>query len=211
MKNYNLNVKNRSEELKGKNHAGRLRRSGMLPGNIIAGGKSALVQFAEKDIEMLIKSGLRNSSVLSMEGESSAAGKQVVVKEIQRHPVTNRIQHIDFYQLTKGKRLLVTVGVVPNGLAKGVKSGGILEQFIHKLRVKTVPEALKEVVDVDVTNLELGQAIRLGDLNLPSEWDVVIQGNPIILKVAYARVAPVEAATPGAATPATPSTPAPAS
>ena len=197
MKEYKLNIKERAKDQIGKNISGRFRKSGMVPANVIATGNSTLIQFVEKDLELLIKAGLRNSSLINLENENGGGGgskKQVVVKEIQRHPVTNKILHVDFYQVTHGKTLTVNVAVNPVGLAKGIKAGGSLEHLIRKLKIKSKPESLKEVIEVDVTNLELGQAIRFEDLKLPADWIVKMEGNPVIVKIAYARVAAVEEA-----------------
>ena len=194
MKEYKLNIKERAKDQIGKNISGRFRRSGMVPANVIATGNSTLIQFVEKDLELLIKAGLRNSSLINLESDNGGSKKQVVVKEIQRHPVTNKILHVDFYQVTNGKVLTVNVAVNPVGLAKGIKAGGSLEHLIRKLKIKSKPESLKEVIEVDVTNLELGQAIRFEDLKLPADWIVKMEGNPVIVKIAYARVAAVEEA-----------------
>ena len=187
MKSYSLNAKKRIEIEKGKNQVGRLRRSGRIPGNLISKGKSSLLSFGEKDFKALVIAGLGTSSLiqLALEGEESS---QAIVKELQRHPVNGELLHVDFYKVSKGEAFWVKVAVEPRGLSKGIKAGGALEQYINNLDVRTAPESLQEVVEIDITNLEKGESIYFKDLNLPKEWEVGMEGNPIVLKVAHARV-----------------------
>ena len=187
MKSYSLNVKKRTEE-KGKNEVGRLRRAGSIPGNLIAKGKSSPLSFGEKDFGNLIKAGLGSSSIIKLAMMERGEAAEAIVKELQRHPVNGKFLHVDFYKVSKGEKLWVKVAIEPHGLAKGVKAGGALEQYINNINVRTVPEALQELIEVDVTNLDKGEAVHFQDLNIPKEWETRIEGNPIVLKVARARV-----------------------
>ena len=195
MKTYNLSVKKRLEKEKGKNAIGRLRRDGRIPANLLSKEGSSLLCFAEKDFGNLINSGLRSSSIVKLDMEGGAS-VEAIVKELQRHPVSSKILHVDFYKVTKGKKLSVKIALESQGLAKGVKAGGALEQYIRNINVRTVPEALQEVIEVDVTDLEKGDALHFEDLNIPKEWETRIEGNPIVLKVARARVALADAEAP---------------
>ena len=187
MPTYKLEAQTRNSSECGKGHARRLRRKGALPGNLIAQGKSTLISVPDKELETLIKSGLRSSSIIDL-SITGGAKVQAIIKELQRHVVNNKVLHVDFYQITENKRLQVKIGVEPVGTAKGIKLGGALEHYIRNLQVRTTPESLKEVIEVDISNLNVGEALYLKDLNIPQEWDVIIEGNPIVLKIAQARV-----------------------
>ena len=89
---------------------------------------------------------------------------------------------------------MLKIAIEPRGLSKGVKAGGVLEQYIHNLSVRSTPEALQEVIEVDVTDLDMGSAVYFKDLNLPKEWETRIEGNPVVLKVARARITAPSAA-----------------
>ncbi len=188
MKKYIIKAKKRLENEKGKNHAGRLRRSGRIPVNLISKSKSVLLSISEKEFKLSLSSGLRSSSIVTIEIEGEG-NIQAVVKELQRHPIHNTPLHIDFYRLTPGECLLVTVGIEPKGSVKGVKAGGALEQYIRHLKIRALPESLQEVISIDVTNLDVGQAVYFNDLNLPSNWEVAMEGNPIVMKVSIPRIA----------------------
>ncbi len=193
MKTYALKTKNRLKGEKGKNAAGRLRRQGIVPANLMSKGSSSLLSFLERDFEALVKSGLRSSSLIELDTEKE--GKlQVVVKEYQRHPISAKLLHADFYQVEKDKAFLVRIGIEPRGTAKGIKMGGALEHYVRSIQVQTTLEALQEVVEVDISHLEVGQAVYLEDLRLPSAWKVLLDANPIILRIARARVSGTDAA-----------------
>lgn len=195
-----LNCKPRSE--KGKNEMNRLRTAGFIPGNLISEGKSIPVSFATADFMKLLQGGLRQSSFFEAKLEGGD-GSQVYVKEIQRHPVSGDVLHVDFYRITPGRRISLSVPVETRGTSKGVKAGGALEHFIRSLKVRANPESIKEIIEVDVSNLDVGGSIHMSDLDIPADWDVRMPGNPIIIKVAASRTSrqsDTAAAEPAAAT-----------
>jgi large subunit ribosomal protein L25 len=171
----------------GKNAAGRLRRQGVIPANLIAEGKSEMIQIKDADFRKLLTSGLRQSSIIDITHDNGTSEK-VIVKEIHRHPVTSNILHVDFYRVRPQKKVRVNVAVETFGMAKGVKAGGALEHFIRVLKVSATPESLIDVLKVDVTSLDVGQAIHLDQIGVPAEWEVKVEGNPIVCKIARSRL-----------------------
>ena len=188
-----LVCKKRSE--KGKNAAGRLRRGGYLPGNVISDGKSIPLSVPQADFAHMLNQGLRPSTLIDLEIEGEAGPSRVFVKELQRHPVSGTPLHVDFYRVTPGRKVLVTVAVEHHGNSKGVKGGGALEHFIRTLKVKAVPESLKDLIKVDITDLDVGESVHLADLGLPSDWELRMTGNPVVLKVARSRMSRGETET----------------
>ncbi|MBU45561.1 MAG: 50S ribosomal protein L25 [Spirochaetaceae bacterium] len=172
---------------RGKNVARRTRVAGKIPGNLIGSGKSEALELDAKDFEKLLQSGLRQSSEIQLDMEGEGVVK-VLAKEIQRHPVSGEILHVDLYRINPGQTLRVNVPVETKGFARGVKAGGALEHYIRQLRVRTPPESLKEKIEVDITNLQVGGQIHLKDLDIPGDWDVMMKGNPIICKIAQSRM-----------------------
>ena len=94
-------------------------------------------------------------------------GKQVkaILKDIQFHPVKDTILHVDFYQITEEKPIVMEVPVQLEGLAEGVKAGGKLALQIRKLKVKALYNAIPERLVINVSNLALGKTIKVGELN----------------------------------------------
>ena len=193
MKDTILNTKPRTES--GKNAVGRLRRQGNLPANLIADGKSTMLSIDASEFRKLLNSGLRQSSLFTLNvGEKS---EKVFVKELARDPVSGTVLHVDFYRVTAGRKVMVTVPIEHTGVARGVKVGGALEQFINSIKVKSAPEDLIDVMQVDVSALDVGDAIHLKDLKIPANWEVLLEGNPLIIKVAHSRMARADEGAPG--------------
>jgi large subunit ribosomal protein L25 len=136
-----------------------------------------------------------------------------VIQELQFHPVTDELVHVDFIELVPGKKIIVEIPIKVIGVSKGIKDGGKLYQRIKKLKVKTTPEKLMDRIPVDVTNIELGKSIRVNEMKLDGmeilnapHIPVVSVLIPRVVKeetpVAAAVAAPVEgAAAPAAGAP----------
>jgi large subunit ribosomal protein L25 len=96
--------------------------------------------------------------------------------------------HVDFYKINPGHKFRVAIPVELTGSAKGVKAGGALEHYIRQLKVMTTPEKIMEKIEVDITNLGVGEAIHLSQLNLPREWETRLTGDPVVCRVAQSRM-----------------------
>lgn len=89
-----------------------------------------------------------------------------ILKDIQFHPVKDSILHMDFYQVTEDKPIVMNVPVKLVGLASGVKAGGKLEQILRTLKVKALYTQMPQKIEVDVTKLIIGKTIKVGDINI---------------------------------------------
>jgi large subunit ribosomal protein L25 len=177
-----LTVKATKRSSTGKNENNRLRASGLVPINVIYDGKSIPGSVDETEINKVINSGIRSATLIDMEMEGEGKSP-VFVKEIQRFPATNKVRHIDFYKVTPGKKITAKVGVRTTGVAKGSKAGGQFEHLIHELKIKSIPEDLKDLIVVDVTELEVGQSIKVSQLDVPKSWEIITNGDPIVTSV----------------------------
>lgn len=177
---------------KGKNEMVRLRRAGEVPGNMISAGKAVTISFPRTSVLKLVQGGLRQSTVIDLQVDAET--NKVLVKEVQRHPVSGEIVHMDFYKLTPGKKVTVNIPVRAVGSPIGVKSGGAMEQYYNSVKISTVPEKLRETIDLDVTKLDVGDGIRLSAITFPEGWDIRLEGDPMILKVARSRMVVEEGA-----------------
>ncbi|MCB1172902.1 MAG: 50S ribosomal protein L25 [Leptospiraceae bacterium] len=175
-----------NREQTGKNAAGRLRAAGSIPANLIGGGEAQKIQILTSDFERLLAGGLRQSQIIALQKDGQDT--QVIVKEIQREPVKGDVQHIDFIKVHPGKKTLLKIAIESRGVARGVKMGGALEHFIRVLKIKAIPESFKDSIVVDISHLDIDQAIRLQDLDLPESWEILLEGNPIVMKVAPGRM-----------------------
>ncbi len=183
MENLAVQAEKRTEF--GKNASERYRKAGKIPANILEKGISTPVLIEGKSFIKLLNHGLSTASLIQIRFEDNIV--QVLPKEIQREPVTGEILHVDLYKMTPGHKFHLFIPIELKGIAKGVKAGGALEHYLQMLKIRTTPENLKEKIEVNIENLGVGEAIYLKDLNLPKEWDILIQGNPIVCKVAQSR------------------------
>jgi large subunit ribosomal protein L25 len=101
---------------------------------------------------------------LNVEGKTYSA----LLKDIQFHPVTDKILHIDFYLIKENRKVNIGVPVHVHGFAEGVRAGGKLHLEHRKMKVKALLKDLPDHIDLDVTDLGVGKVIRIGDINIPN-------------------------------------------
>jgi large subunit ribosomal protein L25 len=124
-----------------------------------------------------------------------------LVQEVQHHPLSGKVLHVDFHEVAENERVTVTVPVETVGEAAGVKTGGgVLEHVLFKIKVRALPRDLPEVINVDVSLLEIGQSIHLHEIPLPSGVEVIGDKNIPVISVAAPITEAQEAAALEAAT-----------
>ncbi len=151
-----------------KRAAGRLRRNGNLPG-VFYGPKADAVPLQVNKREFLKSiSGLGGSHLIRMKSTSSALQDKVaLIKEIQVHPVTGEILHMDFYEVDLEQKLTVKIPLHFVGKAEGVVKGGILQQVVREVEVECLPSDIPPSLDVDVTPLDIGHTLHVSNLPMP--------------------------------------------
>lgn len=152
----------------GKKASKALRKEGMVPCNIYgeakdANGKPVALAFASPMAELrkLVYTPHIYVVNLNIDGESHPA----ILKELQFHPVTDALLHVDFYEVNDQKPITIGVPVKLNGLAQGVRDGGRMNLSIRKINVTAPYQSIPEHLDIDVTGLRLGKSIKVGDLS----------------------------------------------
>lgn len=115
----------------------------------------------EKEINKVVYTPHVYLVVVNIDGVEHKA----VVKEIQFHPVKDNVLHVDFYEVTDDKAIVVALPIAAKGLAEGVRAGGKLIGMVRKLSVKAPYAAIPEKLEIDVTKLGLGKSIKVGDLS----------------------------------------------
>ena len=100
---------------------------------------------------------------LKIDGE--AKSRKCVIKDVQYHPVTDNIAHIDFLGVKMGEKLTLQVPIQLTGQPEGLKMGAIIEQLMQELEIQCLPKDLPESLEVDVSELEIGKSISVGDLS----------------------------------------------
>ena len=157
-----------------KRAARRLRRAGNLPG-VFYGPKSDPISLQLNKRELLKSiSNLGGSQLIRMKSTSSVLQDKVaLIKEIQMHPVTGEILHMDFYEVDLEQELTVKVPLHFVGKAEGVVKGGVLQPVVREVEVKCLPSNIPPFLEVDVTPLEIGHTFHVSTLRM-SEGVVAI-------------------------------------
>lgn len=141
----------------GKKATNKLREEGFVPCNLYGGKENVNFYAQENDFTKLIYT----PDFFKVEIEVEGNKYEAVIREVQFHPVTDKITHIDFLELIPGRAITVDVPVELTGLAKGVKNGGKLILKTRKIRVKSTPENMVNLIKVDVTKLALGKSVKV--------------------------------------------------
>lgn len=193
----------------GKNEARRLRATGSIPavlyGGAAADGKPQATPIAV-DPKALMNILRGESGVNTLIGLKVGSEEvKVLMREYQVDPLSRRLLHADFYRIAMDKLLVVKVPVTVKGEAKGIKQQGGLLDIVHReVEVECLPADIPEHIEVDVTELMLGQAIRLRDVATSPTWKPVTDGDVMLVHIVTPRAVAEPAATDAAAAAATP-------
>lgn len=186
-----IDVKGTARTATGKKATREIRNNGCIPCNLYGekrgeNGLPVATNFTvtAAEVRNLVYSPDIYSVNLSIDGEEHIA----VMKELQFHPVTDQLLHIDFYEVTPEKPIVMEVPIKLNGLAEGVKAGGKLAASVRKLKVRAPYTHIPEKLNIDVTNLGLGKTIKVGELNFEG-LELVTSPSVVVCQVKMTRSA----------------------
>ncbi|MEL6356094.1 MAG: 50S ribosomal protein L25 [Bacteroidota bacterium] len=144
----------------GKKSSKAIRRQGMAPAVLYGAGEPTHFSIKPLDVRALVYTPDFKLADLTI-GDTKI---KAIIKDIQFHPVTDEIMHIDFLALQDGHPIKVNVPVSFEGNSPGVRAGGKLQQTVRKVSMKTTPDKLVDKIILDISHLELGQAVRVRDI-----------------------------------------------
>jgi large subunit ribosomal protein L25 len=181
----------------------KLRASGRIPAVIYGGQtKPESLELNTKEMEDLIHHSVSENILVDLAVDK--ASRLALVQEIQHHPLDGKVLHVDFHEVSPTEKVTILVPVESTGEAVGVKTGGgVLEHVLFKIKVRALPKDLPEQILVDVTSLELGKSIHLGDIKPPEGVEILGDKKVSVISVAMPKteaeeVAAVEGAVPAA-------------
>ena len=183
MKSITINGSQR--ESVGKVATKALRNAGMVPCVVYGGDKPVHFSAPELSFKNLIYTPDVHTVVIVLE---DGVKVNVILQDIQFHPVTDRILHMDFYQIYDDKEVMMEIPVRITGNSRGVKNGGVLRVVTRKLRVKALPANLPDFIEADITEMKIGEKMYITDV--PSD-NFIIQhtDNTVICQIRTSRVA----------------------
>lgn len=181
MKEFALNGSLRTET--GKKVAKQLRKDNAVPAVLYGGEKNILLSVAEKDLKNLIYT----PDVFIVNLSIDKKPYKAIIKELQFHPVTDRVLHLDFFQVFEDKNLTIALPVKLEGSAEGVKQGGRLNLITRKLRVSGLIKDLPENITINIADLALGDSREVSDLKFDN-FEIVDPKTTVIATVKTPRV-----------------------
>ena len=176
----------------------KLRRAGRVPATIY--GRQAAPQNLEvsyDEISDLLHHSVSENLLVDLTVEKDARAKRLaLLQEIQHHPLSGKVTHVDLHEVAENEQVTISVPVETTGEAAGVKTGGgSLTHVLLKLKVRALPKDLPEQLVVDVTALEIGKSLHVGDIAAPAGVEILGDKHLTVVAVAAPRAEEEVAAT----------------
>ncbi len=154
----------------------KLRASGRVPATIY--GRQAPPQNLEvgyDEIAELLSHSISENLLVDLSVENDARARRLaLVQEVQHHPLTAKLVHVDFHEIAENEKVTIQVPVETTGEAAGVRvGGGTLEHVLFKIKVRSLPKDLPEQIIVDVSALEIGKSLHIGDIVPPADVEII--------------------------------------
>lgn len=166
-------------EKTGKGVARKLRQSGLVP---------AVLYGKDKDPQTLIvdpqevRAYLAGNVIFDLEIEG--LGKETaMIKEVQRDVISGDIKHIDFLHISMDEKVTVTVPIALVGDAAGVQEGGVIQQLLWELEVECLPLEIPETIEIDISNLDIGESLSVSEVSAPGGTDILTSGEEVIVTI----------------------------
>jgi len=156
-----IKIEGQVRKTTGQRNAKDLRNEGRIPCTLYGGSETISFSLGKKDLKGIVYTPEFNVAAINLDGKEHKA----VVKELQFHPTTDELRHVDFMELVDGKTITLELPVKFVGTSIGVREGGKFISKMRKLKVKLKPENLVGHLEVNISDLSLGKTIRVGDLS----------------------------------------------
>jgi len=161
------------------------RKNGRIPGVFYMRGTNPIsIDVSEKAIKPLVFTGETHLVGLKVDNNTEL---DCIIKDVQFDPVTDRIVHFDLLGLTSGETFELEVPIVYKGSAVGVKDGGVLQQHLHKLEIECLPKDIPQHLEIDVTDLKIGDSIHISDLAF-DKVTILNQKTTVVVSVNHPKV-----------------------
>jgi large subunit ribosomal protein L25 len=169
----------------GNGAARQLRLEGMIPA-ILYGPKTEplmLSVFARELQDILKTSNIGQVLLELLIDNGTLPSRTAMIKELQTKPVSGTLLHVDFYEVAMDQKIRISIPVVTTGKAKGLEDGGILQLVRHEVEIFCYPNNIPESLEVDVTDLEIGDSRHIGEVSIDESFELVDEGNYTIVTI----------------------------
>jgi len=175
-----------------------IRREGMLPAVLYGhnGNESVSLVVNERDAEKLVRDASINNTLITVKVPDMPWSGKALLREVQSHPWKNKLYHLSFFSVAAQDSVEVVVPVRYTGTPFGVRQeGGVMEEIVSELAIRCSPTDIPEHLDIDVSELKIGENLHISDLKLPGGAEIVTDTDKTLVTVAAPRaVAAADAA-----------------
>lgn len=198
MKSVALNAFVRAQS--GRTEVKKLRNAGRVPATIYGRQtKPENLEVVARELSDLINHSVSENILVDLTVDQKK--RLALVQEVQHHPLNRKVLHVDFHEVNENELVTISVPVETTGEAVGVKTGGgVLEHVLFKLKVRALPKNLPEQILIDVSALEVGKAIHIGEIKAPEGVEIIGNKSASVVAVAMPKTEVEEAPAEGAAT-----------
>ncbi|MEW6494324.1 MAG: 50S ribosomal protein L25/general stress protein Ctc [Cyanobacteriota bacterium] len=182
-----------------------LRRSGLIPAVLYGhnGTESVSLTLNAKEAETLLKQATVNNTLVQVNVPELPWKGKALLREVQAHPWKKNVYHLSFFSVAAHGPIDVTVPLNLLGNAAGLKEGGVVDLVISELPMRCDPDKIPETIDVDISHMQIGDILHVGELVLPEGVSVLIEPGETVVNIAAPRTATAtesaEAGTPAEA------------
>jgi large subunit ribosomal protein L25 len=181
-----IELKTKIRTTTGNGPARRLRMLGQIPA-VLYGPKTepVLLSVDKSDLELLFKKGGIGQVVLNLviQKNGETLTMPAMIKELQAHPVSRNFIHVDFYEIKMDQKITAKIPVITTGKAKGVELGGILQIVRRELEVECLPLAVPVSIEIDISDLDVGDSIHVRDIKLEGEIEFLEEDDYTVVTV----------------------------
>ena len=182
MENIELNAKTRTT--KGNSPARAMRRQGRVPAVLYGPNtEPTMISIELNDLETIIKRGGLGRSIFNLHIDGGKKSTQVMIKEMQSHPLSKEVLHVDFYEVSMDRKVWVNVPITTIGKSVGVEDGGLLQIIRRELEVACRPDEIPKSIVIDITHLDIGDAVHVEDIETPGNVEIPHDTNFTVLTV----------------------------
>lgn len=185
MKTIELTVERRDS--RGKNEARRTRAEGRIPAVVYGAGRDTVpITVKARDLSDAFRGGAGENAIFLLKLQGSDQSRHAMIRDLQRDPLSRRTLHLDFVRVLMDTKVRVRVPVEVVGVAKGVKiDGGILDFVSREIEIECLPGNIPEHLPVDVSELAIGDALRVADVPAPEGVEVVDDAEKVVIHIVH--------------------------
>lgn len=171
-----LGVKALKREGVGKEVVKKMRKVGFIPGIIYGKDINVLIKIPIPELKVLKEHHFSEGNLVEITLKDSEDKNDIIptiIKDVQIHALTEKVLHIDFLKVSMEERIKVSIAVVLKGEARGLKEGGVLGQILWELEIEALPLDIPERIEIDISSLDVGHSIHVGDVNLGDKIKII--------------------------------------